>query len=71
MIFLLFCIASLPQLGRDTQKTRSQCTLIGRNKTAFYWLLGVIGAQESAFNMFVGVQVAVEGEGWMFRALDK
>ena len=40
-IFLHFCIASLPYLGSDTQKTRSHRTLIGKNKTAFCWLLGV------------------------------
>ena len=33
-------------------------------------LLGVIGAQEGAFDMFVSVQVAVEGKGWMVLAID-
>ena len=32
MIFLHFCIASLPSLGSDTQKARLQRTLIGKNK---------------------------------------
>ena len=35
--------------------------------TSFIIILGVIGAQESGFDMFVRrtVQVAVEGEGWL------
>ena len=32
--------------------------------------LGVIGAYESAFGMLLGVQVAVEGKGWMVLAID-
>ena len=31
---------ALPYLGSQMSKTRSQRTLIGRNKNAFYWLLG-------------------------------
>ena len=32
--------------------------------------LGVIGAYESAFGMLLGVQVAVQGKGWMVLAID-
>ena len=31
---------ALPWLGSHMKKTRSQRTLIGRNKNAFYWLIG-------------------------------
>ena len=31
---------ALPYLGSQMAKTRSQRTLIGRNKNAFYWLIG-------------------------------
>ena len=34
-------------------------------------MLGEIGDEESAYDMFVDVQVAVEGEGWMVGVKDK